>query len=255
MFDILVHKTTLHGYAQKIDTMLRSAFITGGSGGIGFGIAKAMLADGYRVTVTGVTDEEVERLPHVENLTAVKLDVTDDKRVIEVVGSVPDIDAVVNCAGMIARNGAEFTLDGFRRVLEVNLVGTMSVCLAARTKLAERKGCIVNLASIMATLGSPMVPAYSASKGVIVQLTKALAGAWAAEGIRVNALAPGFIRTELTRPIAEDAARYDGTINRTPQRRWGEPADVAGAAVFLCSNAANFITGTVLTVDGGYTAV
>jgi NAD(P)-dependent dehydrogenase (short-subunit alcohol dehydrogenase family) len=84
---------------------------------------------------------------------------------------------------------------------------------------------------------------------------KALAGAWAAEGIRVNAIAPGFIRTELTRPIAEDAARFDGTINRTPQRRWGEPADVAGAAVFLCSNAANFITGTVLTVDGGYTAV
>jgi NAD(P)-dependent dehydrogenase (short-subunit alcohol dehydrogenase family) len=149
---------------------------------------------------------------------------------------------------MIARNGAEFTLDGFRRVLEVNLVGTMSVCLAARTKLAERKGCIVNLASIMATLGSPMVPAYSASKGGIVQLTKAFR--------RIGGGGhPGQCHCELTRPIAEDAVRYDGTINRTPQRRWGEPADVASAAVFLCSNAATFITGTVLTVDGGYTAV
>jgi NAD(P)-dependent dehydrogenase (short-subunit alcohol dehydrogenase family) len=161
--------------------MLRSAFITGGSGGIGFGIASAMLAEGYRVTVTGVTNEEVERLPKVENLTAVKLDVTDDKRVIEVVGSVPDIDAVVNCAGMIARNGAEFTLDGFRRVLEVNLVGTMSVCLAAKTKLAQR-------AKDALSILHPSWPRLEAQWFLLILLQKAgsssLQRPWPALGLR-----------------------------------------------------------------------
>ena len=235
--------------------MPREALITGGAGGLGSAIADAMLADGYRVTVTGLTDAEVSNVPQRPGLRATRLDVTDDDAVAAAVFSLEGIDALVNCAGMIARGGAEFTIATFKAVLDVNLVGTMRVCVAAREKLASRRGSIVNLASIMAAIGSPLVPAYSASKGGIVQLTKALAGAWATDGIRVNAISPGFIHTELTRPISDDAARSAGVVARTPLRRWGEPSEVAGAVVFLCSDAARFITGTVVTIDGGYTAV
>jgi NAD(P)-dependent dehydrogenase (short-subunit alcohol dehydrogenase family) len=235
--------------------MQREALITGGAGGLGSAIAEAMLADGYRVTVTGLTDDEVGKVPQRPGLRAVRLDVTDDDAVAATVASIEGVDALVNCAGMIARGGAEFAIDIFKAVLDVNLVGTMRVCTAAKEKLARRQGSIVNLASIMAAIGSPLVPAYSASKGGIVQLTKALAGAWAADGIRVNAISPGFIHTELTRPISDDQARSASVVARTPLRRWGEPSEVAGAVVFLCSDAARFVTGSVITIDGGYTAV
>src|SRR5689334_4163493 len=154
--------------------MPREALITGGAGGIGFAIAEAMLAGGYRVTVTGLTDDEVNNVPRRPELNARRVDVTDDGDVADAVAALEGIDALVNCAGMIARGGAEFTISTFKAVLDVNLVGTMRVCVAAREKLASRRGSIVNVASIMAFIGSPLVPAYSASKGGIVQLTRAL---------------------------------------------------------------------------------
>jgi NAD(P)-dependent dehydrogenase (short-subunit alcohol dehydrogenase family) len=140
-------------------------------------------------------------------------------------------------------------------VIDVNLTGTMRMCVGAHRKLAAARGAIVNTASMLSFFGGPQVPAYTASKGGVAQLTKALAVAWAAEGIRVNAIAPGWIATGLTRGIFEDEERSAAILSRTPLKRWGEPEDVAGAAVFLCSQAARFITGTILPVDGGYTAV
>ena len=139
-------------------------------------------------------------------------------------------------------------------VLDVNLTGTMRLCTAARPLLARQRGAIVNVASMRSFSGAGLAPAYSASKGGIAQLTKSLAIGWAADGIRVNAVAPGWITTTLTQVLREDAGVESAILSRTPLGRWGTPEDVAGAVVFLCSDAAAFITGTVLPVDGGYLA-
>jgi NAD(P)-dependent dehydrogenase (short-subunit alcohol dehydrogenase family) len=126
------------------------------------------------------------------------------------------------------------------------------MCVAAKPKLAAAKGAIVNTASMYAFFGAPHAPAYAASKGGVVQLTKSLAVAWAAEGIRVNAIAPGWIETELTKPAIADVPRSAGIVARTPMGRWGKPEDVAEVVCFLLSGAARFVTGTVLPIDGGY---
>ena len=140
-------------------------------------------------------------------------------------------------------------------MLDVNLTGTMRMCVAARPKLAAARGAIVNTASMYSFFGAPHAPAYAASKGGVAQLTKSLAVAWAAEGIRVNALAPGWIATELTQPARADTARSQAIVGRTPMARWGEPEDVAGAALYLLSDAARFVTGAMLPVDGGYSVM
>jgi NAD(P)-dependent dehydrogenase (short-subunit alcohol dehydrogenase family) len=230
---------------------MKQALITGGARGIGFGIAQAMLAAGYGVTVTGLTAAEAAAVPKRENLQAVALDVTSDAEVAACIGKLSRLDALVNCAGIILRDGKEFTVEGFQQVIDVNLTGTMRMCVAARPLLEKQGGAIVNTASVWSFFGGGLAPAYTASKGGVAQLTKALAVAWA-PAIRVNAIAPGWIETELTKPAQVDQARSDAIIARTPFGRWGRPEDVGGAVVFLCSQAASFITGTVLPVDGGY---
>ena len=232
---------------------MKQALITGGARGIGFGIAEAMLAAGYQVTVTGLSDAEVAAVPKGENLRAVRLDVTDDADVARCLGGLTRLDALVNCAGIILRDGQEFTISGFQKVIDVNLTGTMRMCVAAKPLLERQKGAIVNTASVWSFFGGGLVPAYTASKGGVAQLTKALAVAWAPD-IRVNAIAPGWVETELTRGAREDAARSEAIVARTPFGRWGRPDDIGGAVVFLCSEGAGFVTGTVLPIDGGYTA-
>ncbi|MNT45787.1 2-dehydro-3-deoxy-D-gluconate 5-dehydrogenase [compost metagenome] len=140
----------------------------------------------------------------------------------------------------------------FERVLDINLTGTMRVCEALRPLLAQSRGCIVNTASMLSFFGGGLVPAYSASKGGVAQLTKSLAIAYADAEIRVNAVAPGWIATKLTEALQNDPARSSRILERTPLKRWGTPADVAQAVVFLCSPAAAFMTGVVMPVDGGY---
>jgi NAD(P)-dependent dehydrogenase (short-subunit alcohol dehydrogenase family) len=232
---------------------MKQALITGGARGIGLGIAEAMLQAGYSVTVTGLTAEEAAATPKRDNLRAVALDVTSDAQVAACIGGLKRLDALVNCAGIILRDGKEFTIQGFQQVIDVNLTGTMRMCVAAKPLLEKQGGAIVNTASVWSFFGGGLVPAYTASKGGVVQLTKALAVAWAPT-IRVNAIAPGWIETELTKAARADPARSDAIIDRTPFGRWGRPDDIGGAVVFLCSEAAGFITGTVLPVDGGYTA-
>jgi len=232
---------------------MKQALITGGARGIGFGIAEAMLAAGYGVTVTGLTAEEVAAVPARDKLKAVTLNVTQDSQVAACIGALERLDALVNCAGMILRDGKEFTVEGFQQVIDVNLTGTMRMCVGARPLLEKQGGSIVNTASIWSFFGGGLVPAYTASKGGVAQLTKALAVAWAPR-IRVNAIAPGWVETELTKGARADPARSEAIIARTPFGRWGRPEDIGGAVVFLCSEAAGFVTGTVLPVDGGYTA-
>jgi NAD(P)-dependent dehydrogenase (short-subunit alcohol dehydrogenase family) len=234
--------------------MRPQAIITGGTTGIGFGIASAMVDAGYDVTVTGLTDEQVAAVPQRQHLSAVKLDVTSAASVEAVLAPFDELAALINCAGVIFRNFAEYDIETFQKVIDVNLTGTMRMCVGARPKLAAARGAIVNTGSMLSFFGGPAIPAYTASKGGVAQLTKALAVAWAAAGIRVNAIAPGWIATELTRGLVEDEGRSAAILSRTPMERWGKPGDVAGAAVFLCSEAARFITGVILPVDGGYSA-
>jgi NAD(P)-dependent dehydrogenase (short-subunit alcohol dehydrogenase family) len=233
---------------------MKYALVTGGTRGIGGAITRTLARDGYFVIATGVGEAEVEQFEPVPNVRAAQLDVTSSNEVDALLGSIGQLDALVNCAGIIQRNGKEFEVEGFTRTIEVNLIGTMRVCLAARAKLSSG-GSIVNAASMLSFFGSAHAPGYSASKGGVAQLTKSLAAAWAPDGIRVNAVAPGWIETELTRPLGENTARSAAIIERTPMGRWGNAAEIADVVGFLLSEKARFVTGAIIPVDGGYASV
>ena len=204
---------------------------------------------GAEVIAAGVTDVDGEFRGSYR-----QLDVRSKREVDELVSSLGSLDILVNCAGMLRRDH-EWDPTVFEDVIDVNLTGTMRLCTAARPLLARSRGVIVNIASMLSFFGGPRVPAYTASKGGIAQLSKAMAVAWAADGIRVNAVAPGWIATDLTRELQDDSARSAQLMARTPMGRWGKPEEVAAAVVFLCSPEASFITGSILTVDGGYSAM
>jgi NAD(P)-dependent dehydrogenase (short-subunit alcohol dehydrogenase family) len=230
------------------------ALVVGGTSGIGAAIADAFAELGAVVTVTGATREECDAArasPRFRCRDAVALDVRDEAQVRSLIGALPRLDALVNCAGVI-RRGDEHDAAVFAEVLAINLTGTMRCCSLAREKLKSAKGAIVNTASVLSYFGGGLVPGYSASKGGVAQLTKSLAIAYAADGIRVNAIAPGWVATPLTTALQNDAQRSAAILARTPLARWAQPEDIAGAAVFLCSPAARFITGAIMPVDGGY---
>jgi NAD(P)-dependent dehydrogenase (short-subunit alcohol dehydrogenase family) len=231
------------------------AVVIGGAGDIGAAITNLFCDLGAAVSATGVNAEDIARtaLKPRPGLQLAPLDITDDDAVKSFAARHDRVDALINCAGILARD-KEYEIETFMRVLDVNLTGTFRTCMAFRAALAKTKGSIVNIASMNATLALPRIPAYCASKGGVVMLTKALALSWAEEGIRVNAVAPGYIETTINAAGRSDLAHYQRIADRTAFKRWGQPEDVAGAVAFLCMPASQYATGTVVAVDGGFLA-
>ncbi len=217
--------------------------------GIGAAIARAFQDAGAQVAITGA---EAEPVPEDAGRFAyTQLDVTDGAAVRRFAADRDRLDVLVNCAAITAR-GEEMAPDFFAHVVNVNLHGTFRMAEAFHPQLKSAGGALINIASMYASFGSPRNPAYGASKAAVVQLTKSLAIAWAADGIRVNAVAPGFVVTQQSARSRTDPAHVAAVNLRTPMGRWGQPEDIAGPVLFLASQAAGFMTGTCLAIDGGY---
>jgi 2-deoxy-D-gluconate 3-dehydrogenase len=249
---------------KLFDLSGRVALVTGGNGGIGLGMAKGFAEAGAAVVIAARRAEKAEAaLAALKALGAeaafVAVDVTDEgsvrAMVAEAAGRFGRLDVLVNNAGMAVRKRPEdYTQADWHAVIETNLSGAFFCAQAAYPALKRSgRGKIINIGSMMSIFGAAYAPAYAASKGGIVQLTKALATAWAADNIQVNAVLPGWIDTELTRAARQQVeGLHDRVLARTPAARWGVPDDFAGIAVFLASAASDFVTGAAITVDGGY---
>jgi 2-deoxy-D-gluconate 3-dehydrogenase len=240
------------------------ALVTGSARGLGAAIAVALAEAGADVvahdrTDPGDTARAVSAIPGRRSLGLVA-DVSDraatDALVASVIERMGRLDILVNNAGIIRRAPAADHPDAdWDSVIEVNLTAVFRLSRAAgRHMLARGRGKIINIASLLAFQGGITVPSYAAAKAGVAQITKALANEWASRGINVNAIAPGYMRTENTRPLTEDPVRYRQISERIPAGRWGEPQDLAGTAVFLASAASDYVNGHVLVVDGGWLA-
>ncbi|NUT76870.1 SDR family oxidoreductase [Pseudomonas sp. C1C7] len=227
--------------------MKKTAIVTGGGSGIGLATAQRLLADGYDVHTIGLGEPE-QRVPGIHYQ---ELDVTSDDAVNSFFTPFERVDAIVNAAGIIDHN-REWELDGFSRVMDVNLTAVLRITNAALPGLKAARGAVVNFASMWGIFGSAKTPAYASSKAAISELTRCMAVAWATDGVRVNAVAPGWILTNLSRRAFEDPARSESIMARIPMKAWGAPEDVANVIAFLVSDNARYVTGTTLPVDGGY---
>ena len=242
----------------------RVAIVTGGNGGIGLGMARGLAGAGARIVVAardaGKSRAAVQELAaRGGEAHAVATDVTDEAAVGRLIDATLErfgrLDVLVNNAGMNIRKPAhELALEEWRRVLDTNLTSAFLCSKAAYPAFKTAGGGkIINIGSMMSIFGASFAPAYSASKGGIVQLTKSIAVAWARDNIQVNAVLPGWIDTELTRNARREVpGLHDNVLRRTPAGRWGGIDDMAGVAVFLASPASDFVTGAVIPVDGGY---
>lgn len=227
--------------------MKKTAIITGGGSGIGLATAQRLFADGYEVYTLGLGEPE----QRIEGIHYQELDVTSDEAVNGFFAQFERVDAIVNAAGVIDHN-REWELEGFSRVMDVNLTAVLRITNAALPGLKAARGAVVNFASMWGIFGSAKTPAYASSKAAISELTRCMAVAWATDGVRANAVAPGWILTNLSRRAFEDPARSQGIMARIPMKAWGAPEDVANVIAFLVSENARYVTGTTLPVDGGY---
>jgi 2-deoxy-D-gluconate 3-dehydrogenase len=240
----------------------KTALVTGGNGGIGLGMAKGLAAAGARVAIAGRdTSKSKEALKALPDAVPIEADLRDEKAcramVEEAAKRLGRLDILVNNAGTNIRKSPEdYSVEEWKLILDTNLTSAFVAAQAAYPHMKRAGGGkIVNIGSMMSIFGASFVAPYGASKGGIVQLTRALACAWAKDNIQVNAVLPGWIDTALTRRARTDIkGLHERVLARTPAGRWGEPDDLSGIAVFLCSRASAFVTGTAIPVDGGYSA-
>ena len=236
------------------------ALVTGAASGLGASIAIALAEAGAQVAVHGNRRPATQTAAAIgQTAAAFQADLSSpdaaESLFHAVKGNFGKIDILINNAGMISRAAAEETsLDDWMQVLQVNLTSVfqLSQLMARDIFSAKGTGKIVNIASLLSFQGGIRVPAYAASKGGVAQLTKALANEWATRNIQVNAIAPGYFATPNTEALQADETRNRQILERIPAGRWGQPQDLAGAALFLSSAASDYVTGTVLTVDGGW---
>lgn len=247
---------------DQFDLHGKTAFVTGSSRGLGLAIATALAEAGARVALHGSRAVPAEAIKQVSNAqdraTAVTGDVSDAAACTRIINQVMAqfgrIDILVNNAGTIRRATAvDYSWEDWDAVLETNLSSVFRLSqLAGKQMLAQGSGKIINIASLLTFQGGIIVPAYAAAKGGVGQLTKAFANEWAARGINVNAIAPGYMETDNTAALRADPVRSRQILERIPAGRWGRPEDLGGAAVFLASRASDYLHGHVLVVDGGW---
>jgi 2-deoxy-D-gluconate 3-dehydrogenase len=248
---------------QKFGLRGKVALVTGSSQGLGKAMARALAQSGADVIVNG--RDAAKLAPVVGEISALGVKATaiaadlgkrdEVQRLIEqAIAWQGHLDILVNNAGIIKRTPAADHSDAdWDLVLNVNLNGVFTACRAAgKHMLARGSGKIVNIASLLTFFGGITVPGYAASKGAVGQLTKALSNEWAGKGVNVNAIAPGYMRTDNTAALQADAVRSKEILSRIPANRWGEPSDLDGAVVFLCSSASDYLSGHVMAVDGGW---
>jgi len=252
--------------SRAFDLGGKAALVTGGNGGIGLGMAKGLAQAGASIAVAGRDEKKnAEAVRQLEAFSvkavALKTDLRDEKAcramVDEAAQKLGRLDILVNNAGMNVRKPPqELALEDWKEVMDTNLTSAFIASQAAYPHLKRSgAGKIINIGSMLSIFGLSHLAPYGASKGGIVQLTKALACAWAKDNIQVNAVLPGWIDTALTqRARKELAGLHERVLSRTPAGRWGEPADLAGIAVFLSCAASDFITGAAIPVDGGYSS-
>jgi hypothetical protein len=232
----------------------KHVLVSGATSGIGLAIATAFQRLGAHTIATGSSSTKVAALQDQNSLTGIRfatLDVRNASEISAFVGDLPRLDVLVNAAG-VARPHDEYEDDVFGNVLDVNLRSVMRLSQAARPLLEQTRGSIVNIASMLSYLADADVPAYCASKTGVVGLTRSLAHEYGRRGVRVNAIAPGYHRTDMTRIFWESDDLSTKIVSRTALGRWGEVDDLVGATVFLASDAAAYVTGVTLPVDGGY---
>jgi NAD(P)-dependent dehydrogenase (short-subunit alcohol dehydrogenase family) len=237
-----------------------AVLVTGGTSGIGHAIATAFADAGAEVTITGTRDTPSDYRTDISRFRYLPLQASDPDSIDQVVASVGSLDVLVNNAGANLPGGRdEWEPEVFATAIDINLNSAMRLAVGCRPALAASPlhggASVVNLASMSAFRAVSMVPGYGAAKAGLVGLTQTLARAWAGEGIRVNAVAPGVIDTPMTAPLAHLPELRDAEISHTPMGRFGRPEEVAGAVLFLASGAASYITGATLAVDGGYLVV
>jgi NAD(P)-dependent dehydrogenase (short-subunit alcohol dehydrogenase family) len=229
----------------------KHVLISGGCGGIGSAFAHAFLHQGAHVTVTDLKpplDDLIRAGARFE-----PLDVTSDEAVVALSKKIDKLDVLIHCAGKLKR-WEEHQPEVFREIVDIHLFGNVRLAAAFRPQLKEARGCLINIASMYSYFGAPQVPAYAAAKTAIVGLTRSLALAYAEDGIRVNAIAPGWIATDISRGGRENPEFNDKLMARLPNKRWAEPEELAGTAIFLASAASALINGVTIPVDGGYTS-
>jgi gluconate 5-dehydrogenase len=243
---------------ELFDLTGRTALVTGSTRGLGLALARALADAGARVGVNGRSGETCEAVAaRIDGAFAAPFDVTDEAAVSAGVAAAGQIDILVNNAGMQLRGPLEgFSLGEWRRVLDTNLTSAFLVTRAVAPQMIERRrGKIVNTCSVTSETGRETIGPYTASKGALKMLTRAMCAEWARHGIQANGIGPGYFRTEINTVLQEDP-EFDAWLRRrVPAGRWGDPSELGGAVVFLASAASDFVNGQILYVDGGLLAV